>query len=104
MTLKQKIYEFKRKKYLKKILALKGKTSIKIDRIICFVNNRYLLNNKSSITEYNYNFYYDINQKIKKYNLDKPIYYIIKDMNFIDSIDITVPKNVYVIFDNCTFN
>jgi len=103
------IYEFKRIKYLKMITSLYDKFEITDDKIICYINNEKLEKTRSQTLGYNYSFsdidIFKYNKSIlTRYNLDKPIYYVIENMDFKDKIEFYIQKNAHLIFKNCTFN
>ena len=107
--IKQRIYILLRNYLLKDITGNLGKVEITYDKIVCYVNNKKLKKTKKRV------FFpaYELLIRSRKmcpeeildaYKINKPIEYIIKDMNFKTSIKVIAPKDTTIKFFNCNFN
>jgi len=95
--------------YLKSVNGLAGKIEIKDDKIIFYINKNKLEKNKAQKSEYNYTFNDASILKynkcvLTKYNLNKPFYYVIENIDFKDKVYFNISSNSHLIFRNCTFN
>lgn len=104
--MKQKIYEILRKYIARRATGNLGRIVIHDDKIVCFVDGRKLKNKEKYTHRYNLIFKcIPLNEEIyKTYNVDKPVHYIIRDVEFDREINIMAStKNCHVTFMNCTF-
>jgi len=104
--MKKKIYEILRKYVAKKATGNLGRIIIYDDKIVCFVDGRKLKKKEKRIHRYNLIFKcIPLNEEIyTTYNVDKPVHYIIRNVEFDREINIMAStKNCHVTFMNCTF-
>lgn len=95
------LYKIKRNYFKRKLIGNLGKIIETEDKIICYVNK-----NKCKKDKYDYTI--NCNSRndtilAKYYNLDKPIIYIIEDLDFKKNVFIW-GNNCEVIIKNCKFN
>lgn len=94
------------RKYLfkRKITGNLGEVIETEDKIICFIDKKGIKNKKH---------YFEIScsgislkdkEKARKYNLNKPICYIFKDLEISNQIEIIGKNNCEIIIENCKFN
>ena len=102
--IKKVLYKVVRKLAIQEFTDYLGKIEEYDDKIVCHVNNIKLRRYKESP-------YYDIcfrhyldKETLKKHKLDKPVYYVIENMNFDRMLKFTSLPNTHVIFKNCKFN
>ena len=106
--MKQKIYEMLRKYVARRATNNLGKVEITDDEIICYVDGKKL---KKEMKERYLNRYNIVLKSIpfkeeiyKICHLDKPVHYIIGDVDFDREIVVMAStKNCYVTFENCKF-
>lgn len=104
--MKKKIYELLRKYVAKRATGNLGKVEIYNDQIVCYVDGRKLKKKEKYIHRYNVIFKCIPSKEeiFKTYNLEKPVHYIIEDVDFDREINIMASmKNCHVTFENCTF-
>lgn len=99
-------YNLLRNYYAKNLTGYMGKVKIKDDKIVCYVSKNALNKENNSIihciilrgtTCYS--------EELKnKYNLNKPIHYIIENMMFNKEFSLQAGCGTHVIIKNCTFN
>ena len=91
-----------KQKLLGKLTHNLGEVVVKDDRIICYVNAEKIGLFKSKITLGMH--FLPKQGDIKKYNLDKPIYFIFNHINFYDRVWLYCPIEEYnIVFKNCDF-
>ena len=106
---KLKIYNKIRQIYLKKSICNIGKIVEEEDKIICYVDQKYIdrykgnkpfyklrLNGMNQVTE-------GIKENVEKFRLNKPVYYVFDGIQFNTGLEITSMWSD-VIFKNCTFD
>ena len=107
MKIKKLMYECLRKYAVKLLTKKMGKCEILEDRILCYVDENKIKRKE----KYKYLLIYmvffipldDSDKRVAKaYNLEKPIYYVIENMDFEKEISVYATSN-NVIFKNCTF-
>lgn len=106
--MRKKIYEILRMYVAKRATHNLGKVEITDDEIICYVDGNKL---KRQMSEKYLNRYNIILHSIqegkeiyKTYNLDKPVHYIIKNIDFDKEINIMASmKRCHVTFEECSF-
>lgn len=106
--MKHKIYEMLRMHVAKRATHNLGKVEITEDEVICYVDEKKL---KKQMSERFINRYRIMlhcikrNEEIYKiYNLDKPVHYIIRNVDFDKEISIMASmKDCHVTFENCSF-
>lgn len=108
-NIKKKIYKSVKNRYLKKVTKNLGNIEILDDKIICYVSNKVIKNKFKKNTYYiGFDGVYNISEDYIKLNslfdINKPIYYIIENMNFVDGIELHTNFDSHVIFRNCVFN
>lgn len=104
--MKRKLYELLRKYVAWRATGKLGKIEILQDEIICYVNKNKLKKKEKYIHRSNLIFKcIPLKKEIyKTYNLNKPVHYIIRNINFDREINIMASmKNCHVTFENCTF-
>ena len=104
--MKKKIYELLRKYVAKRATGNLGKVEIYNDQIVCYVDGRKLKKKEKYIHRYMVIFKWIPSKEeiFKTYNLEKPVHYIIEDVDFDREINIMASmKNCHVTFENCTF-
>lgn len=105
--MKKKIYELLRKYVAKRATGNLGRVVINKDEIVCYVDGR-KLKKKEKYLIHRYELIFrciPLKEEIyKTYNINKPVHYIIQDVDFDREINIrTSVKNCHVTFENCTF-
>ena len=115
------IYNHIRKKLAEKLAGNNGKCEIYEDKIICHVNEEKLKKNSNGPYGYNiifsgvkipYKKYHKTTKILsryerlsRKYDLDKPIYYVIEGVTFYKKINFLMTlKNHNIVLKNCTFH
>ena len=107
--LKRKIFNLLRNYLLKDITNKLGKIEEKEEKIICYVDNKKLKKYKSG----RYIKKYELTLKSKNvypkdildaYKINKPIDYVINNMNFKEILTLIAGEDINVIFLNCKFN
>jgi len=104
--MKKKIYEIIRKSLAKKATGNLGRIVIHDDIIFCYVDGKKLKKKEKYTHRYNLIFKcIPLKEDIYKiYNLEKPVHYIIEDVDFDREINIKASvTNCHVTFKNCTF-
>lgn len=102
--LRKKVYKIIRYLIIKEHTKDLGKIEEHDDKIICYVNNKKLKKYKSS-PYYEIYFKHILDKEIAtSYKLNKPIYYIIEDMNFDRMLQFYSVPDTYIKFKNCSFN
>ena len=104
--MKNKIYELLRKYVAKRATGNLGKVEILEDQIVCYVDGRKLKKKEKYTDRYNLIFRcIPLKEEIYiTYNINKPVHYIIQDVDFDREINIrTSIKNCHVTFENCSF-
>ena len=103
--MKNKIYELLRKYVARRATGNLGKIAIYNDEIICYVDGRKLKKKEKYTYRYNFIFRCIPSEEIyRTYNVDKPVHYIIEDVDFDREINIRSSiRGCHVTFDNCTF-
>lgn len=104
------IYEVLRKEAARILTNKKGKCEILEDKIICHVSER-KAKEKDSICSWRYKLIFhgiggDYKKSIaKKYDLEKPIYYVIENVKYDREISIcgSLLPDCHVVFKSCTF-
>lgn len=104
------IYELLRKEAARILTNRKGKCKIFKDKILCYVSKR-KAKEKDSICPWRYRLIFhgiggDYKKSIaKKYDLAKPIYYIIKNVKYDREINIcaSLLPDCHLVFEYCTF-
>lgn len=101
-----KVYNRRRESYIKETFKHFGEVEEKEDRFICYIDD-------SKIKKYNYGKFalrgfvtYDdeTRKNIQKLKLNKPVHYIIENINFDRMLELYSNNNTKVIFKNCIFN
>ena len=102
--LRKKVYKIIRYLIIKEHTKDLGKIEEHDDKIICYVNNKKLKKYKSS-PYYEIYFIHILDKEIAtSYKLNKPIYYIIENMNFDRILQFYSVPDTYIKFKNCSFN
>lgn len=108
--MKQKIYEVLRMHVAKRATHNLGKIEITDDEVICYVDGKKIKKQMKEIgtllNRYRLMFHsIPTNEEIyKTYKLDKPVHYIIKNVDFDKEISISAAmKDCHVTFENCSF-
>lgn len=104
--MKNKIYEMLRNYVARKATGNLGKVVINDNEIICYVDGKKLKNKEKYIHRYNLIFRCIPlgEETYKTYDIDKPVHYIIQDVDFDREINIMASViNCHVTFENCTF-
>ena len=104
--MKKKIYELLRNYVARRATGNLGKVEILEDQIVCYVDGRKLKKKEKYIHRYDVIFRcIPLKEEIyKTYNINKPVHYIIQDIDFDREINIrTSIKYCHVTFENCTF-
>ena len=104
--MKKKIYEILRKIVAKKAAHNLGKVEIHDDKIVCYVDERKLKKKEKNLHRYNlmFNRIPSNSELYKTYRIDKPIHYIVKNVDFDRKINIMASmKDCHITFENCTF-
>lgn len=106
--MKQKIYEMLRMYVAKRVTHNLGKVEITDDEVICYVDEKKLKKQMKETVLNRYNIMLHsipFKEEIYKiYKLDKPVHYIIKNVNFGKEINVMAStKNCHVTFENCNF-
>lgn len=104
--MKKKIYELLRNYVARRATGNLGKVVIHNDEIVCYVDGRKLKKKEKYIHRYDVIFKcIPLKEEIyKTYNINKPVHYIIQDVDFDREINIrTSIKYCHVTFENCTF-
>lgn len=104
------IYEVLRKEAARILTNKKGKCEILEDKIVCHVSGR-KAKEKDRVCSWRYNLIFhgiggDYKKSIaKKYDLEKPLYYVIEKVKYDREINIcaSLLPDCHVIFKNCTF-
>ena len=102
--LNERIYNLSRKWALDTITNGLGRIEENDSRIICYVDKKRLKPSKNGLTIYCTGYGFDNARTSKNYNLNKQITYIFESIDFDDTVYLTSPDDVCVIFKNCTFN
>lgn len=105
--IKSNINNLRSKYYLKMINGFIKKINIEDHKIVFYIDNNKLDENKSETLGYNCSFndtsIFKYNKSvITKNNLNKPIYYVIENMDFDDKVSFNI-NNVHLILRNCIF-
>lgn len=107
--MKQKIYEMLRMYVAKRVTHNLGKIEITDDEVICYVDEKKLkkqMKDSSLLNRYRIilHFIPKDNETYKLYNVNKPVHYIIRNVDFDKEINImSAMKDCHVTFENCTF-
>lgn len=104
--MKNRIYQYLRKQVAKRATGNLGNVFIFDEKIVCYVDGRKLKQKEKYTHRYNLIFRCIPSKEeiYRTYNVDKPVHYIIEDVDFDREINIrTSIKNCHVTFDNCTF-
>lgn len=104
--MKKKIYKQLRKLVAKKATGNLGKVEIYDNEIICYVDGKKLKKKEKYMHRYNLIFKcIPLKEEIyKTFNLEKPVHYIIEDVDFDREIRIMASViNCHVTFENCSF-
>ena len=104
--MKKKIYEILRHMVAKKATHNLGKVKIYDDKIVCYVDGRKLKKKEKYLHRYDIMFHciLSADELYKIYRVDKPVHYIIQDVDFDMEVNIqTAMKDCRVTFENCTF-
>lgn len=106
--MKKKIYEMLRKYVAKRATHNLGEVEITEDEVICYVDGKKLKKQmlERDLHRYNIRFHrIPTNEEIYKvYKLNKPVHYIIKDVDFDREINIMASmKDCHVTFEKCSF-
>lgn len=104
--MKNKIYEILRKHVAKMATGKLGKVEILDDEIVCYVDGKKLKKKEKYLHRYNliFKMVNPIKEIYKIYNLQKPVHYIVKDINFDMEVNIMASmRKCHVTFENCTF-
>ena len=83
-----------------------GKVEILDDEIVCYVDGKKLKKKEKYLHRYNliFKMVNPIKEIYKIYNLQKPVHYIVKDINFDMEVNIMASmRKCHVTFENCTF-
>ena len=102
MKIKDKIYNIKRKKALNLITNNLGLVKEKEDEIICYVNKDKIEVNGANLSLSCYGIKDEHKKIAQKYNIDKPIHYVIKDLLITNKIYIFGYENCNVEIKNCS--
>ncbi len=102
--LNEKIYTLSRKWALDTITNGLGRIEESDNRIICYVDKKRLKPSKNGLTIYCTGYGFDNTRTSENYNLNKQITYIFESIDFNNTVYLTSPDDVCVIFKNCTFN
>ena len=101
-----KIYEILRKHVAKMATGKLGKVEILDDELVCYVDGKKLKKKEKYLHRYNliFKMVNPIKEIYKIYNLQKPVHYIVKDINFDMEVNIMASmRKCHVTFENCTF-
>lgn len=104
--MKKKKYPILRNRVTKRALGNLGKVEILDNKIVCYVKGKKIMTRFPGMHRYKliFNCAPINNEKYRKYDIDKPIHYIVEDIYFDREIDIIAPKeNCHITFENCTF-
>lgn len=106
--MKNKIYEMLRMHVAKRATHNLGDVVITDDEVICYVDGKELKKQSSKRYLHRYNIMLHCIKRdeeiYKTYRLDKPVHYIIKNVDFDKEINIqTSTKDCHVTFENCKF-
>lgn len=106
--MKKKIYEMLRKYVAKRATHNLGKVEITDNEIICYVDGKKLKKRMQERDLHRYRIMLRCmmkDEEINKiYHLDKPVHYIIKNVDFDKEIEIMASmKDCHVTFENCKF-
>lgn len=104
--MKNKIYELLRKNVVRMATGKLGKVEILDDEIICYVDGKKLKKKEKYLHRYNliFKMVNPTKEIYKIYNLQKPVHYIVKDIDFDMEVNIMAStRNCHVTFENCTF-
>ena len=104
--MRKKIYEILRKYIAKEATYNLGKVEKNDDEIICYVDEKKIKEKEKYINRYNLIFKIVnlIKEKYKIYNLNKPVHYILKNINFDKEINIQgSTRDCHITFIDCTF-
>lgn len=108
--MKNKIYEMLRKYVAKRATHNLGKVEITDDEIICYVDGKKLKKvmeeRGAFLNRYRITFHYipQNDEMCKLYNINKPIHYIVRNIDFDKEISISAAmKNCHITFENCSF-
>ena len=104
--MKKKIYELLRKHVARRATGNLGKVEIKEDEIICYVDGKKIKKKEKYIHRYNLIFKCIPTKEKKyiKYNVNKPVHYIVKNIEFDKEINIMASmKKCHVTFEKCIF-
>ena len=99
--LEQIEYKLFRLKLARKLAGNLGKVVIESDRIICYVDKKKIEGKRRL------NFCYPMDFEntflLERYNLDKPVCFIVDGANFDKGLHFTSSKNTKIIFKECSF-
>lgn len=106
--MKNKIYEMLRMHVAKRATHNLGKVEITDDEVICFVDGKKLKKKMKDIYCNRYNIMlYNIpssDEIYRMYKVNKPVHYIIKNVDFDKKINISAAmKKCHITFENCSF-
>ena len=102
MKIKDKIYNIKRKKAINLITNNLGLVKEEEDEIICYVNKDKIEVNGANLSLSCYGIKDEHKKIAQKYNIDKPIHYVIKDLLITNKIYIFGYENCNVEIKNCS--
>lgn len=107
--LKKKIFISLRNHVLKNITNKLGKIKNDDEKIICYVDNKKLKRYKKGKWISRYKLFIKSNKMyseeiLNTYKINKPIHYVIKGMNFKDSVEVFAPIDTTIVFGDCKFN